>query len=196
MKLEINEDVQSPETKPIRGMSKFIESNAEFLEEFKQFVIESGTLGLAANQLKVDDKVCKHRVCAFHIDGEYEVWINPKLLEVKGTPTPNVETCLTHGFDQLVVADRVAGVKIAYNDINGKLQKETFEGDLKCLVVQHVIDHLDGITEFTMPLPDEVDDTVVKASDVIMAPEVADRKVNKNKRKKDRKKKKNRRKKF
>ena len=196
MELEINFGEQSKETKAIRGVAKFAEKNEEFLVAFEKFVMESGALGLAANQLIVDGKVCKHRVCGFNNNGTFELWINPKLLEVKGQPQPEIATCLTFGFERLVVADRVKGVKVSYANTEGKVNKEIFEDSEKCQAVQHVLDHLDGIPMYTMPLPTDIDDTVVDPKDVINIQEEPNPKTTKNKIKRERKKKERKKRKF
>lgn len=194
MKLEINFGEQSKETKTIRGVAKFAEKNESFIKAFKKFVMESGALGLAANQLIVDGKVCKYRVCGFNNNGTFELWVNPKLLEVKGQPQPAISTCLTFGFEQLVVADRVSGVKVSYADTEGKVHKEIFEDSEKCQVVQHVLDHLDGIPMYTMPLPTDIDDTVIDPKDVMNIeednPKTTKNKIKRERKKKDRKKRK------
>jgi peptide deformylase len=170
MKLEINKNCQSEPTTNIFDIKKWSVKNAEFLSAFEEFVKDSGSLGLAANQLLVDGEPCNFRLCAFNVDGEYEVWFNPKLEEAKGQPSPQAETCLTHGFDKLVVADRVNGVKVSYKDSEGIKNSDFQEDNLKCYVIQHTLDHLDGIHEYLMDLPDvdDISDEVVDAKDVFV----------------------------
>jgi peptide deformylase len=195
MKLAINENHQSEPTINIFDIEKWTETNADFLTAFEEFVKETGSLGLAANQLLVDDKPCEYRVCAFNVDGEYEVWFNPKLMEAKGQPSPQAETCLTHGFEQLVVADRVNGIKVDYKTESGSKKSAIEENNLKCQVIQHTLDHLDGMHEHLMALPeaDSITEDVVDAKDVFVAapsPVKANRKEKRNKRKRERKSKK------
>jgi peptide deformylase len=192
MKIEINLGAQSGVAKPIKSVKKWITANSEFIDAFTTFAKESGSLSLSANQLLVDGKVCDYRVCTIEVDGGYEVWFNPKMTDAKGQPMPNIETCLTHGFENIVVADRVPGLKVEFTNIDGKKVKNTYLKDdgNTCYAVQHTLDHLDGIPEITMPLPQDIDDTVVRREDVLVAEATVDKTVHKNKRKRERKKRK------
>ena len=189
MKLEVNLGVQSKVTPVIEDVQAWAKDNKKFIKEFSKFILESGAIALSANQLLVDGEVSEARICGFRTgDDECEFWINPKITDVKGKPEPNIETCLTHGFEKLVVADRVKAVKVTYTDVKGSEVKVMSEGD-DSLAVQHAIDHLDGIHEFLMDLPQDIDDTIVKIEDVTFHPVKLNRAQTRNKKKRARKKK-------
>jgi len=71
------------------------------------------------------------------------VIINPEIVEQ--TPDLNVykEGCLSFP-DQFADVSRPTGVRVRFQDIEGKQREETFDG-LLATCVQHEIDHLNGI---------------------------------------------------
>jgi len=71
-----------------------------------------------------------------------EVYINPEILEFRGE-TEYEEGCLSiPGIYGLV--DRSEEIDIRYQDINGDTYEESVDG-LKAIVLQHEIDHLNGV---------------------------------------------------
>jgi len=78
--------------------------------------------------------------------------INPEILEHSDAKNIDVEGCLSVPGEQGKVA-RWDMIKLRYTDDKGKTQTVVYE-DLRSRIVQHEIDHLDGIL-YTDKLEDE-----------------------------------------
>ena len=71
------------------------------------------------------------------------VLINPEILSFSDTPRVHDEGCLS--IPQMYAeVERPALVRVRYVDLEGKQQEQDF-ADLQATVVQHEIDHLEGI---------------------------------------------------
>ncbi len=71
------------------------------------------------------------------------VLINPEILSLGDTPRVHDEGCLS--IPQMYAeVERAALVRVRYVDLEGKEQEQDF-ADLQATVVQHEIDHLEGI---------------------------------------------------
>jgi peptide deformylase len=70
------------------------------------------------------------------------VMLNPEVVEVSDALNTYEEGCLSIP-DQFADVTRPADVTVAWMDVDGNAQKETFDG-LWATCVQHEIDHLDG----------------------------------------------------
>jgi len=96
-------------------------------------------LGLAAPQVGVSKRVIMVRYGL-----EILTMINPKITKADGGKGSIVEECLSYpGLKRRVPRDK--RIKVTYLDCYGEPQKRKFKG-LDATVVQHEIDHLDGIT--------------------------------------------------
>ncbi|MGO9807997.1 MAG: peptide deformylase [Rhodomicrobium sp.] len=69
--------------------------------------------------------------------------INPEIVSTSDTPRVHEEGCLSIP-EMYAEVERPASVRVRYVDIEGKLREEDFE-DLLATVVQHEIDHLNGL---------------------------------------------------
>ncbi len=70
------------------------------------------------------------------------VMLNPEVIEVSDALNTYEEGCLSIP-DQFADVTRPADVTVAWMDLDGNAQKETFDG-LWATCVQHEIDHLEG----------------------------------------------------
>jgi peptide deformylase len=101
-------------------------------------------IGLAAVQVGV-----LRRILVFDtIKGEDEpkqpfVLINPEILSFDDTPRIHDEGCLSIP-GMYAEVERPALVRVRYVDLEGKQQEHDF-ADLQATVVQHEIDHLEGV---------------------------------------------------
>tara|TARA_R110002020_G_scaffold288838_1_gene504317 strand:+ start:880 stop:1356 length:477 start_codon:yes stop_codon:yes gene_type:complete len=113
-------------------------------------VSENG-VGLAANQIGINKRVCVIKV------GDPMYLVNPRIVGAYGKTT-FVERCLSFP-DQSVTTVRHNSILIEADNLQGpqqfgvekgKIQKSlnNFENLLKCVCIQHEIDHLDGLTMF------------------------------------------------
>jgi len=115
----------------------FDEKLAALVTDLQDTINVVGGVGLAAPQLGVAQRVIWVATPDFT-----EPMINPKILEWDG-PCSVKEGCLSfpNVFEQI---DRFVSIKCAYQDLSGSSCEITVTG-LAAHVVQHEIEHLDGI---------------------------------------------------
>lgn len=83
------------------------------------------------------------RLLVFDIGNQFGILINPEILETEGEPVVDMEGCLSFPGEFCKVP-RHTKIKVQYVDLSGKTVVKSFEG-LAARVVQHEMDHLDGI---------------------------------------------------
>lgn len=107
---------------------------------------EHKALGLAANQ-------CGIPYSAIAVgDGEtHFVMINPEILSVSEETVHLQEGCLSFPFLLLAIT-RPKDVEVKFQDFNGVEYTKNFSG-LSARIIQHEIDHLNGITFDTVAKP-------------------------------------------
>lgn len=101
----------------------------------------NGGVGLAAPQ--VGHSI---RMLVFDIGSEFGILINPTIVETEGLPEAGMEGCLSFPGEFCNIA-RYKKIKVQYIDLAGNTVVKWFE-DLSARIVQHEINHLDGITMF------------------------------------------------
>ena len=95
-------------------------------------------VGLAGNQVGI-----LKRIIVIKDDEDTKVMINPEIVEFSETVCDMNEGCLSIP-DTFLDIKRPETVKVKYRDIKGKPHFETYSG-LTSRIIQHEIDHLDGI---------------------------------------------------
>lgn len=101
----------------------------------------NGGIGLAAPQ--VGRSI---RMLVFDTGRQFGILINPEIIETEDLPEAGMEGCLSYPGEFCRVA-RYKKIKVQYIDLAGKTVVKSFEG-LEARVVQHEMDHLDGIVMF------------------------------------------------
>lgn len=102
-------------------------------------MLSNNGIGLAANQVGVLKRV------VVILDNEVpRVLINPEIIEFSETTCDFEEGCLSIP-DTFININRPEEVKVKYRDTKGRPHLEVYSG-LTARVIQHEIDHLDGIT--------------------------------------------------
>lgn len=111
------------------------------LNMFETLYDYSSGVGLAANQVGVLKKIC---VIDIKRDGKKPlVCINPEYTPISESQVESKEQCIS--FPNVVVAvKRYSKIKVNYQDIHGHSQEIIAEG-FKAMVLQHEIDHLNGV---------------------------------------------------
>lgn len=94
--------------------------------------------GLAANQIGI-----LKRVITYDIGEGLHVCINPEVVWVSGECEEDEEGCLSFGEVRVLIS-RPVRVKVRAKDLNGNDVEITAE-DLEARVLQHEIDHLNGV---------------------------------------------------
>ena len=112
------------------------------VERMSDVMRQAHGVGLAAPQLGILRRILVYRVAA---DGEIRVLINPELRERSEETESDTEGCLSLlGGDLQVPVERHLRVVVAAVDADGNEVEVDAEG-LEARVIQHEIDHLDGV---------------------------------------------------
>ena len=93
-------------------------------------------IGMAANMIGV-----KKRVIIVNVGFGNMIMVNPRITK-KALPYDTEEGCLS--LDGVRKTTRYKEIEVEFQDINFKRQKKSFS-DLTAQIIQHEIDHLDGI---------------------------------------------------
>jgi len=115
----------------------------EFLEDLKQTMLQAKGLGLAANQVGKALRAFAADLSQFDVLAEPKVFVNPEIMEIGGNLVTAEEGCLSFpGLYQDI--ERSDKVTIKSLDLDG--EEYLFEAaGLVARVMQHEIDHLDGV---------------------------------------------------
>jgi len=111
-------------------------------ERMSEVMRQAHGVGLAAPQLGILRRILVYRVSS---DGDVHVLINPELRERSEETETDTEGCLSLlGGDLQVPVERHVRVVVAAVDADGNAVEVDAEG-LEARVIQHEIDHLDGV---------------------------------------------------
>ena len=116
----------------------------EFEKELKTLMVESGGIGLAANQVGITERFFCIGCSYFVHFKEPTVIYNPMIITQATEEMVDEEGCLS--FPKILVkVKRPKAIEVAYQDNKGKTHTAKLVGyEAKCF--QHENDHLDGIT--------------------------------------------------
>ncbi|MBD3328118.1 peptide deformylase [Candidatus Peregrinibacteria bacterium] len=140
--------VQGKDNEILRVKSKEIKkiNKKEFkklFEEMRETMFKANGIGLAAPQIGLNIRVC---VCLFNSGTPNEIivdMINPKIIRFSDEKQIEEEGCLSlpNKFGKV---ERHESITVKFQDLKGNDQVLTLKG-LDSTIVQHEIDHLDGI---------------------------------------------------
>ena len=106
-------------------------------------MIKSDGIGLAANQVGI-----LKRIIIVSDEGNIKVFINPEITYFSEQKVPFDEGCLSLPQTFLTIT-RSENIMVKYRDLKGKPRMEKYSG-LTARIIQHEVDHLDGITMDTL----------------------------------------------
>lgn len=102
-------------------------------------------IGLAASQVGILKRVVVYDISYIQEDAKKEghILINPKITSRSKTMIEVEEGCLSFPdvYDNVLRHEKVT---VEYTDLDGK-KKKIYAKDIEAVVLQHEIDHLDGI---------------------------------------------------
>lgn len=114
-----------------------------FASDMLETMYAAPGIGLAAVQLGVLRRLLVLDTAKGDAPKNPFVLINPEIVSSGDTPRVHEEGCLS--IPQMYAeVERPALVRVRYVDLEGKLQERDF-ADLQATVVQHEIDHLEGV---------------------------------------------------
>jgi peptide deformylase len=122
-----------------------IPSYEDLMKTMKEIIVDFDALGLATNQIGEEIRIIgiSPRAEGNKIYSEPKFMINPKITKKTGLQI-GPEACLSFP-GVLTDIKRASWIKVKYLDQKGKEQTEELIGQ-EAIIVQHEIDHLDGIT--------------------------------------------------
>ena len=106
-------------------------------------MVKSDGIGLAANQVGV-----LKRIIIISDESDIKVFINPEITHFSEQKVSLDEGCLSIPETFLTII-RSENIIVKYRDLKGKPRMERYSG-LTSRVIQHEVDHLDGITMDTI----------------------------------------------
>ncbi len=115
-----------------------------FLSDMLETMYTAPGIGLAAVQVGVLRRMLVVDIARGEDEPKKPIMlINPEIISAGDTPRVHEEGCLSIP-EMYAEVERPALVRVRYVDIEGKQREEDFE-DLLATVVQHEIDHLNGL---------------------------------------------------
>jgi len=141
---------QTPKVPELESPEKWVEENQDLVKDFLAYAkTRKDAVGLASNQLEKDGKRFMERMFCSKAkgegDGEWEVFIDPKITEVYGEKLPRTEGCLTWAGKK-VLANRYLRIDVEWLNLDGTKETKELKG-WEAQVWQHEQDHLDGVEE-------------------------------------------------
>jgi peptide deformylase len=115
-----------------------------------------GGLGLSANQIGLP-----YRICAINMGDKIWMMINPKITWKSEDKSSFKEGCLSFPGLYLDIG-RPAHIKVKFNAVSGEVLEQEFDG-LTATVIQHELDHLDGVCYTKLVSPIKLDQAKRKA---------------------------------
>ncbi len=130
-----NTPVLRAKAKPVAKVTKEVQ---ELLKDMAETCIMADGQGLAAPQIGVSE-----RVIVAVLNDRLVGLVNPEITWRSGEMVRDEEGCLSLPHEYVMVQrDKAIGVK--FLDVNGK-QQELRLSDMNARVIQHEVDHLDGV---------------------------------------------------
>lgn len=134
-------------TEPTKEVNPTSEETRALVQDLIDTMVAAQGLGLAAPQIGESK-----RVCVLHHGGEFHVLVNPQVQRVPGDKVSGEEGCLS--FPGVTASvDRYSDIILSYDTPDGERVENALSG-MGARVVQHEVDHLEGIlfTERMSPL--------------------------------------------
>jgi len=129
--------------RPTRDVETVDASIRDLVRDMRETMNAAPGIGLAANQVGVDLRVCVVDVTAGEEDGQFLALVNPRIVDSDGRETAE-EGCLSFPDVAIDVA-RATRVRVQALNPDGRPVEIEAEG-LLARVLQHEIEHLDGQT--------------------------------------------------
>jgi peptide deformylase len=116
----------------------------------QRMLVEAEGAGLAATQVGLMRRLFVFRLTP---EDEADVLVNPRLVAASGGRETFHEGCLSFR-DVTVAVERAAAVRVEAQDLEGRARVLELEG-FGASLMQHEIDHLDGILTLDRATPEE-----------------------------------------
>lgn len=134
-----------PHTKQAQKVTELTDDTLEEIEKIKRFITrinKNGYHGLAAFAI-AQPQVNSESPLRYFVDKNHNVFINPVITE-SSDPVKSKEKCLSYPFRSAKKIKRFH--KVTFEYYNDKMNKKTLSVEgLKAAIVQHEIDHFNGV---------------------------------------------------
>lgn len=142
---EIRKDGDEILHKKCREVEVIDENIKELGQDMLETMYKYDGIGLAACQVGMLKRIIVYDISYIEEDGKKEghILINPKITSRSKTMIEVEEGCLSYPdiYENVLRHEKVT---VEYTDINGK-KKKIYAKDIEAVVLQHEIDHLDGV---------------------------------------------------
>lgn len=134
-----NDPILRTSCRPIENLESWV---LELADDMWMTMLMSKAVGLAANQVGMD-----YRMITVRGDQFEGPMINPEIVEKSDEIFHYEEGCLSATGYHFDTGKRSKSIKVSYYDLTGKHQT-IWLSDVTAVIVQHEIDHLNGIIFF------------------------------------------------
>lgn len=128
---------------PVKPVSKFDDRLQELIQNMAETMYEAPGVGLAAIQAGIDKQIVVYDPDSDPVKNSFQVLINPRIVEYQGVRISENEGCLSVP-DFRCDVKRAERIIVEGLDRDGKPVKFEVE-DMPAVILQHEIDHLNGI---------------------------------------------------
>lgn len=125
-------------------VEKIDETIVNIIESMSEIMLKNNGIGLAAPQIGIKKRLIIVDERAIGNDSKIIAMINPQILSYQGFYEEHDEGCLSVPGFYGKVSDRRHYIRVKYVDLDEKEQEVDFDNFLS-VVIQHEIDHLNGI---------------------------------------------------
>ncbi len=128
---------------PVKPVSKITDDLQEIIENMAETMYDAPGVGLAAIQAGIDQSLIVYDPDSDTVQRNFQVLINPRILEYHGSIVSEEEGCLSVP-DMRCDINRAERIIVEGLDRDGNPLKFEAEG-VPAIILQHEIDHLNGI---------------------------------------------------
>lgn len=129
--------------KPVKTVTEITDEVQEIIENMAETMYDAPGVGLAAIQAGVDKRIIVYDPDADCQKRDFQVLINPCILEYHGSKVSEEEGCLSVP-DMRCDINRAERVVVEGLDREGNSLRFEAEG-IPAIILQHEIDHLNGV---------------------------------------------------
>lgn len=127
----------------IKPVSEITDDLQRIIEDMAETMYDAPGVGLAANQVGIDKRIVVYDPDADSVQRQFQVLINPRIIEYHGSMISEEEGCLSVP-DMRCDIRRAERIVVEGQDRDGNPLKFEVEG-IPAVILQHEIDHLNGV---------------------------------------------------
>ncbi len=129
--------------KPVKPVTRISDDLQKIIEDMAETMYDAPGVGLAAIQAGIDKRIIVYDPESDSLQRDFQVLINPCILEYHGSQVSEGEGCLSVP-DLRCDVSRAERIIVEGLDRDGNAVKFEAEG-IASIILQHEIDHLNGV---------------------------------------------------